>query len=323
MDIFNLETEQAVQHTKLMTSHLRHDDDIGRMIKNSIDHLQVQAGTSWTVLSRAGKKVRQYIDPCYASQTWEFLDGIDSHIRLEPNTWMHPQRTGDSFIMDDVSQIPGLKKIDLVHVQCVRLFLGVTTCADISNSAGTALCEWALNVTIYPRKSVMCFPRQERPSAANVIATWKRVMRICYSQAASRSLDRPMGPWHKGKISQVWNTVINPTTGIVHIWREGKVYMYEKRTRSQYRYVRLAMYSTFPINSVPISGTLHAGIFTTGGYSQIERHCEPTQPHVKAFRIMNRGVMINDTRESISRSIWEGKAIMGTDGSVKNSKATY
>jgi hypothetical protein len=110
MDIFNLETEQAVQHAKLMISHLRHNNEIGRMIQNSIDHLQVQAGTSWPVMSRSGKKVRQYIDPCYASHTWEFLDGIDSHIILEPQTWMYPQRTGDSFIMDVAANIPGIKR---------------------------------------------------------------------------------------------------------------------------------------------------------------------------------------------------------------------
>jgi hypothetical protein len=188
MDIFHLETEQAVQHVKLLVSHLRHDDDIGRMIQTSIDHLQLQAGTSWPVMSRAGKKVRQYTDPCYASHTWEFLDGINSHVLLEPKTWMHPQRTGDSFIMEDAANIPGIKRIDLVHVQRVRLFLGVTTCADITNSAGTAICEWALNATNNPRQSMICFPRQERPSASNVLATWRRVIRTCYSAAAFRTL---------------------------------------------------------------------------------------------------------------------------------------
>jgi hypothetical protein len=46
IDIFNLETEQAVQHTKLMILHLWHDDNIRRIIKNLIDHLQVQAAKS-------------------------------------------------------------------------------------------------------------------------------------------------------------------------------------------------------------------------------------------------------------------------------------
>jgi hypothetical protein len=69
---------------------------------------------------------------------------------MEPTTWMHPQRTGDSFIMDDVSKIPGIKPIELSHVQRVRMYLGVTTKADISTSDGIALCNWALDATMNP-----------------------------------------------------------------------------------------------------------------------------------------------------------------------------
>jgi hypothetical protein len=57
MDIFHLETEQAVQHTKLIISHLRKNNDVGKMIQASIDHLQLQAGTLWPVLSQNGHKV--------------------------------------------------------------------------------------------------------------------------------------------------------------------------------------------------------------------------------------------------------------------------
>jgi hypothetical protein len=74
MQVPHLETEQAVEHAKLMVSHIRKEDEIGRMLQTSIDHLQIQAGTSWVVLSRPGKKARQYVDRCYASTTWEFLD---------------------------------------------------------------------------------------------------------------------------------------------------------------------------------------------------------------------------------------------------------
>ena len=56
MNVIHLETEQAAEHTKLMISHLRKEDELGRMIQTSIDHLQTQAGTSWAVLSRPGKK---------------------------------------------------------------------------------------------------------------------------------------------------------------------------------------------------------------------------------------------------------------------------
>ena len=56
MNVIHLATEQAVEHTKLMISHLRKEDEIGRMIQTSIDQLQIQAGTSWAVLSQPGQK---------------------------------------------------------------------------------------------------------------------------------------------------------------------------------------------------------------------------------------------------------------------------
>jgi hypothetical protein len=37
----------------------------------------------------------------------------------------------------------------------------------------------------------------------------------------------------------------------------------------------------------------------------------------------NRGVQQNELPETIARAIWEGKAIMGTDGSVQDPVATY
>jgi len=58
---------------------------------------------------------------------------------MEPTTWARPQHVGDRFIMDDVATLSGIKPIDLVYVQRVRLFLGVTTLADISSSDGKNL----------------------------------------------------------------------------------------------------------------------------------------------------------------------------------------
>jgi hypothetical protein len=91
MEIFHLETEQAVQHVKLIISHIQCGDEVGKMLQLSIDHLQLQAGTSWPVMSQCGKKVRMYVDPCYVLHTWGFLDGIGCHLRMDPLTWMHPQ----------------------------------------------------------------------------------------------------------------------------------------------------------------------------------------------------------------------------------------
>jgi hypothetical protein len=91
MDIFSLNMEQGIQHTKMLLSHVRKQDQVRRMIGISLDHLQLQAGISWPVLSQNGSKQWKYVDQCYLTNTWEFLDSIDAHIHFEPDQWLYPQ----------------------------------------------------------------------------------------------------------------------------------------------------------------------------------------------------------------------------------------
>ena len=79
-DIFNLATEQGMMATKMVLSHTRKDDEVSKMLHISHDHLQLQAGVSWPVLSQNGHQQRKYIDPCYLTNLWEFLDEIDANI---------------------------------------------------------------------------------------------------------------------------------------------------------------------------------------------------------------------------------------------------
>jgi hypothetical protein len=47
------------------------------------------------------------------------------------------------------------------------------------------------------------------------------------------------------------------------------------------------------------------------------------QEHVSEMKKMDRNIERNVTYETIAKAIWEGKAIMGTDGSVRDPTATY
>ena len=90
-DIFNLETEQGVMATKMILSHTRKDDEVGKMLQISCDHLQLQAGVSWPVLSQHGHQQRKYVDPCYLTNLWAFLDSFDASIRFDFDQWLFPQ----------------------------------------------------------------------------------------------------------------------------------------------------------------------------------------------------------------------------------------
>jgi hypothetical protein len=91
MEVFSLETEQGIQHTKMLLSHVRKQDQVSRMLLLSLDQLQLQAGVSWPVLSQNGATQWKYVDPCYLTHTWEFLDSINAQIRFDPDQWLQPQ----------------------------------------------------------------------------------------------------------------------------------------------------------------------------------------------------------------------------------------
>jgi hypothetical protein len=324
MDVFNLETEQGVTHTNLVISHLRKNDEVGQMLHISIDHLQLQAGVSWPVLSQPGHIQRRYVDPCYMANTWEFLDSTHSHLQLELPPLLLPQRQGDSFLMETFATFPDITPTQLIHAQRCRLHLGITTVADICTSNGIDIDGWALIGRSKTRSPVLHFPRQTSPSPP-VWKTWHTLLRRCYSTQRAGKLDVPLGPWHRGQLSQVWDTVIDPTTSLIYIWQANRVRIYEKHGRSQKQYQHLRPHSTnsFPYGCLPVSGEFQSGKFVISGYSHWSS--TPTQPSTtrQMLHVLNRGVKSNLPLATVAQAIWDGNAIMGTDGSVKENAATY
>ena len=118
---------------KRCIGHLRKNDLVGETLAIEIDNLQLQAGVPWPVLSRDGTIVRQYVDQCWVSHTWAYNDEYNLTVRREEAPWLLPQRTGDRFIMEAIADMNETKAIDLKYAQRCRLFLKVTTLADITN----------------------------------------------------------------------------------------------------------------------------------------------------------------------------------------------
>jgi hypothetical protein len=65
MEVPELWTIQGSTENKLMIIHLCKTDVVGDTIAVGLECLQLQAGTSWGVLSREGTLVRTYIDRCW------------------------------------------------------------------------------------------------------------------------------------------------------------------------------------------------------------------------------------------------------------------
>jgi hypothetical protein len=108
--------------------------------------------------------VHLYIDKCWALQLWEFNDTCGLTVQQEDKAWMLPQREHDQFIMEALADLPQATMARLRGAQCCRLYLQVTTLADITNSAGTHLSDWVMNrkyAQSLPRQANLKYPNQD------------------------------------------------------------------------------------------------------------------------------------------------------------------
>jgi len=67
-------TSQGSGGNKMLTSHLCKDDVVGQTIAVELDSLQIQAGTSWNILSQHGGHIHSYVNKCWTSHIREFND---------------------------------------------------------------------------------------------------------------------------------------------------------------------------------------------------------------------------------------------------------
>jgi hypothetical protein len=164
----------------LWWSHLGKDANVGQIISNYLDALQIHARTSWPVLSQDRTQVHRYVcgtnqttvsngtNCTWATKLWEFNDPNEYTICHGNQPWLRNQGDGNSFIMEKVINLPGITDTDLKAVQRCRLYLKATTTSDLANSAGTALAKWVIKPDRYPNNaplSYLQYPNQGKPTS--------------------------------------------------------------------------------------------------------------------------------------------------------------
>jgi hypothetical protein len=74
MEVPELWMIQGFNKNKLMISHLQKSNVIGDNLQVKLDCLQLQASTSWNVLSHNEALIHSYVNHCWARHLWEFND---------------------------------------------------------------------------------------------------------------------------------------------------------------------------------------------------------------------------------------------------------
>ena len=91
----------------------------------------------------------------------------------------------------------------------------------------------------------------------------------------------------------------------------------------QYHYLRPHPMRSFPIGCVPISSNFQAGTFITNGYVHITMPLTMPCTTLTNKHLMHHGIHCQTPLPLTAHAIWNGQAILATDGSVKDRRATY
>ena len=281
-------------------------------------------------LHREGSLVRSYVDHCWATHLWSFNDEYGLTIHRDDKLWLLPQRQHDRFLMDEFLSLQVATKKRLRAAQCCRLYLGVTTLADLTNSAGTHLADWATNPKYsFPtqRTPMFKYPNQVRPSTS----VWNEfifLLQTAFTDGTTNKLRRPLGDWYRGRIHQSWNQVFCPSDLHIYSFETSPclaVRIYERaRSPRRFRYLRTSPSLTFPWDAAPISGQFQNGYFVPDNSVRTAKIVDP--PSDDSFHWLRR--MLHNFEHSvplqeIADAIRKGDAYVGTDGSAANDSGTY
>jgi hypothetical protein len=330
MEVPELWPIQGSSQNKLLIGHLRKEDMVGQNLQVELDCLQLQAGTSWNVLSRNGALVRSYTDHCWTSHLWAFNDEYGLTINRDDKPWLLPQRTNDKFLMESFLELQVASKAKLRAAQCCRLSLGVTTLADVTNSAGTHLAEWVTKpkiVSSCKRSPMLMYLNQDQPKGT----VWNQfllLLHTAFTKGTNDKLHQPLGDWYRGQIAQSWNQVFCPSDMRIYAFETSPclaVRIYERSGSPHcYRYVRTSTTLTFPRDSVPMSGTLQNGYFLPDNSERTAAIIDP--PTIAPSPWLRRMLHNFDhfvPLRTVAEAIWMGDAYIGTDGSAANEHGTY
>ena len=204
LNLPDLYTEQGISYVEQLLSHGHHQSNItGKLIRGCIQQMKVEIGLPGALFCQDYGKYHQLATDTWVKHAWQFLwehsmsinDG-DPHLQL--------RREGDMFLVSAFSAA-GFAKQCLVRLNRCRLFLQVTTLADIVTGLGTAITNSAWQGTLdTTRPKFYLWPKQQRPPQTDWFE-WRAALQTTFGvHPHSRVLSRPLGAWIDDCPEWIW-----------------------------------------------------------------------------------------------------------------------
>jgi hypothetical protein len=175
------ENMQGQEHLDLFLSHIRYRDQTGNILRISLDTLNLFLGLPKYPLTYYYQDIEKYCEPIWLTNTWEFLSSIDGSVLYTEDRSLKLQCTNDSFLMESFRILPGIGSTELRRLNQCRLYLQVTLLSEITSANGLSILPNFLQGNKHAnRRSLLTWPRQDRPTPVASWREWKSRLEQVY-----------------------------------------------------------------------------------------------------------------------------------------------
>jgi hypothetical protein len=218
----NTETMQGQEHLTLFLCHIRQQDQLGKVLRISLDTLNLFLGLSAYPLTYDFQRIKKYHEPLWLTNTWEFLSSIDGIVIYTTDRTLKPQCDNDCFLMEKFLTIKGIGSKELQRLNQCRIYLQVTLLSEISTANGKTLSANYVVGNKHPtRRSLLTWPRQPRPPPTAWSVWKKRLHQLFCITPRHHQLRDPLKQWTPtGPQYQQWTDYIDTSAPAIfrHHW---------------------------------------------------------------------------------------------------------
>jgi len=217
----NLQHEMEAQQILILVRHLRARSPLGQAMEVLIRTYQLWAGIHSHILMDT--------TPCsWIPDQWisRIRRTLRAHqIKIQYDAWtILPLRTHDVYIMEAVNDL-GLLPVQLEQINACRMYLQITTLAEMTDHTGCYLLTHAL---LQPRQQVptglgtlsqstLIWPNISNPTKATWALWTKTLCTLFTGDAAGTKLRRPLGQWTPHyQTNRRWHWRVTPTNQLLH-----------------------------------------------------------------------------------------------------------
>ena len=204
LNIPDLYSEQGISYIEMLLAHGHKADDItGKLIRGSVQQLKVELGLPGPLFRQDYQKFHQLATESWIKHVWLFL-WENSMSMDDPGPHLEVRRAGDQFLIQTFYEA-GFKGRQLCQLNRCRLYLRVTTLADIANGSGTTIAPTAWQGTYdSTRPHYYRWPAQQRPTTSDW-QQWQRALMLAFGiHGITHPLPHLLGSWVDDRKTWQW-----------------------------------------------------------------------------------------------------------------------